>query len=55
MYLPSGSEVSMETGDNPAPVESDQIAEASKESIAKVKSLVDDLKVIQEYEKGLVA
>ena len=43
--------VSMETGDSPATEEPDQMAETSKESIAKAKSLVDDLKVVQEYEK----
>ena len=44
----------METGDNPATEEPDQIAETSRESIAKARSLVDGLKVVQEYEKGVL-
>jgi len=44
----------MET-DNSLAAEPDQIAETSKESIGKVKSLVDDLKTVEEYEKGILS
>ncbi len=44
----------MEEDGDSATGEPDQIADAAKESIAKVKSLVDDLKVVQEYEKGIL-
>ncbi len=44
----------MDTGDNPAKEEPDQIAETSKQSIARANALVDDFKVMQEYEKGVL-
>ena len=36
------------------PLEPDQIAETSKESIGKLKSLVDGLKSVEEHEKGIL-
>ena len=36
------------------PLEPEQIAETNKESIGKLKSLVDDLKSVEEHEKGIM-
>ena len=40
---------------DPTPSEPDQIGETSRESIGKIKSLVDDLKTVEEYEKGILS
>jgi hypothetical protein len=48
-------EVSLMTGesDQTSP-EPEQIDEANKESIGKIKSLVDELKIVEEHEKGVL-
>jgi len=44
-----------ETGnDNPENLDTEQIAETSRESIGKLQSLVDDLKAVEEHEKGIL-
>jgi hypothetical protein len=40
--------------ENPVTPDVEQIAETSKESVGKLQSLVDELKTIQEHEKGIL-
>jgi hypothetical protein len=46
--------VKTEDEGSPELTDLDRIAETSKKSLNKLQSLVDDLKVVEEHEKGLL-